>query len=137
MKKKLVPIPPTDAQPAQGFRGLTREEVIKVFEIVTPDLLLIELDVPPEMIGQLHVSEQTKRKMENCVESAVVVKKYIPLTDEDIASEYPRFNKFFVGDRVSFMNYAAPRGPFPNFPKLRVIGMNDIMAILHTDKTLF
>ena len=118
---------------------LTKQEAVKSFIIIKPDVILIELDKAPDTAGKsgLIVRPGTnKARQENQSESGVVAKMYEPDKDEDIDDSAPLFKKFKLGDRITFMDYAAPRGPFQQYPELRVIGLSDIIAKLATDKSI-
>ena len=116
---------------------LTKEEAIASFEILKPEVILIELDKAPETVGKSAIivrPDTNKFRQENTAESGKIVKMYRPEEGEEV--EESMFKKFKVGDRITFMDYVAPRGPFQKHPELRVMSLNEIMAKLTTDKSI-
>lgn len=126
--------------------ALTKEEAISCYEIIDSHILLLELDRPPEkfhMSGGIESNiikpvSLTKRQ-ENSAESARVIKMYEFESDQerdDAFSAHPKLRKIKIGDRITFMDYAAPRGPYANYPEIRVMSCDDVMSILRTDKPI-
>lgn len=118
--------------------GLTKEEAIASVEITKPDVALIELDKIPETTGKaglIYRPATNRSRQQNQAESGYICKMYEPEEDTaEVDSSYWR--SYRVGDRVTFMDYAAPQGTFQKYPELRFIGLPDIIAKLKTTKPI-
>jgi len=126
--------------------ALTKQEAIDSFEVMSPEVLLIEMDKPPEQyqtkdgkISLLVKPESVRAKQTNTSESSRVLKMYVFDSDEEkqeAHQAHPKLRKVAIGTRIAHMDYTAPRGPFINFPELRVIGVDDVIGVLKTDKPI-
>lgn len=138
---------------------LTKEEAIEAVEITKPDVALIELDKIPETAGKAGIifrPDMNKSRQQNQAESGCIRKMYEPTLIsktrwtgseeegtlkeetyeelEDLSNTY--WPKYKEGDRITFMDYAAPQGTFQKYPELRFIGLPDIIAKLKTKKPI-
>jgi len=121
-----------------GIDHLTKDEAIDSVEITKSDVALIELDQVPATAGSSGIivrPELNRARQQNQAESGYIRKMYVPADNEEcVDSSY--WSKYSVGDRVTFMDYAAPQGTFQKYPELRFIGLPDIIAKLKTTKSI-
>ena len=117
---------------------LSKEEAVASVEITKPDVALIELDKVPETTGKsglIYRPDSNRNRQQNQAESGYIRKMYEPAAGQaEVDSSYWR--SYQVGDRVTFMDYAAPQGTFQKYPELRFIGLPDIIAKLNTTKPI-
>lgn len=116
---------------------LTKEEAIAAVEITKASVALLELDKIPETTGKSGIivrPEMNRSRQQNQAESGCIRKLYEPVEGELVDDScWPRYK---LGDRVTFMDYAAPQGTFQKYPELRFIGLMDIIAKLKTTKSI-
>lgn len=129
---------------------MTKEECIAAFEPMKPEVVLIELDRIPEAVSSVKRDdgkiitlvrpERLRVAQEQQSESGRIVKMYQPsaatATTETEEAREPAWYKYKVGDRVTFMDYVCPRGPFQKFPQLRVMSLTEIIGKLNTEEAI-